>query len=69
VKTDKAVAFITSKLSQGYARQCELIDEWLKGGESKSPIFQAFKIMEGDGRLVIDDSRKSKICHLVSNSS
>jgi hypothetical protein len=68
VKTVKAVEFITSKLSQGDARQCDLIDEWLKAGESKAPIFQAFRLMEGDGRLVIDDSRKPKVCHLVSNS-
>lgn len=68
VKTDKAIAFVTSKLSIGDARQRDLVDEWMASGESKDPIFRAFKIMEEDGRLVIDTSAKPKVCHLVSKS-
>jgi hypothetical protein len=69
VKTDKAIEFVVGKLSQGDERQCDLINEWQKNGGSKDPIFRAFKLMEADGRMVIDTSRKPKVCHLVSNSA
>jgi hypothetical protein len=65
VKIDKAVEFLTSKLSQGDAKQCDLINEWLGLGESKDPFFRAVEAMEADERLVVDDSKKPKICHLI----
>jgi len=63
-KTDKAIAFLTEKLSERDRKGCELIDEWIAFGESKGTIFGAKSRMESDGRLVVDDSAKPQIWHL-----
>ncbi|MFI5454203.1 MAG: AAA family ATPase [Isosphaerales bacterium] len=68
-KTDKAIAFLIEKLSGGDQKGCELIGEWLARGESKSPIFEARRVMQADGRLVIDDSKKPQIWHMVKSES
>ena len=68
-KTEKAIAFLIEKLSQGDRKWCELVDDWIALGESKSPIFSAKRAMQADGRLVVDDSKKPQICHLVKPTS
>jgi AAA domain len=70
VKLDKAIAFLEEKLTVDDRKGCELIDEWLALGEpSKNPIFDAKKRMEVDGRLVVDDSKRPQIWHLVKTQS
>ncbi len=64
-KTEKAIAFLTEKLSQSDRKANELINEWVALGQSKSPIFGAKRAMEKDGLLVVDDSKKPQIWHLV----
>ena len=68
-KTDKAIGFLMEKLAAGDQKGCELIDEWMASGESKTPIFDARRAMQADGRLVVDDSRKPQIWHLVRSGS
>jgi hypothetical protein len=68
-KCDKAIAFLTGKLTQSDCRACDLVSEWLALGESKSPFFAAKKLMEEDGRLVVDDSKKPQIWHLIKPKS
>src|SRR5262249_37852045 len=68
-KLDKAVAFLTEKLADEDRKGCELIDEWEALGENKTTLFNARKSMVGDGRLVVDDSRKPQIWHLVKAQS
>jgi hypothetical protein len=65
VKTDKAVAFIEAELANGDEKGCRLIEKWLALGESKDPIFRAKDSLVEKGRLVIDDSQKPQIWHLV----
>ena len=64
-KIGKAMAFLTEALSGGDRRLIDLINEWEKAGENKGTFFNASKAMEADGRLVIDDTVKPKVCHLV----
>lgn len=66
-KVNEAIDFLTKKLTEGIAKQVELIGEWEALGEAKGTLFNAFKAMQKDGRLVIDDSAKPKVCHLVRN--
>jgi hypothetical protein len=68
-KLDKAIAFLTEKLSEGDRKQCELVSEWEALGESKGTVFNAMRAMQADGRLIIDDAVKPKVCHLVKNPS
>jgi|SRR5271166_1072054 len=68
-KCDKAIAFLTEKLTGGDRKACDLVNEWLALGESKSPFFGAKKAMEEDGRLVVDDSKKPQIWHLIKTES
>jgi hypothetical protein len=64
-KLDKAIAFLVERLSEQDQKQCELITQWEATSESKGTMFNAMRAMHADGRLVIDDSRKPKMCHLV----
>jgi hypothetical protein len=64
-KCDKAIEFLTEKLSQGDQRAKDLINEWVAKGESKGTVFNAKDVMVEDGRLVVDDSKKPQIWHLV----
>jgi hypothetical protein len=66
-KLDKAIAFLTAKLTEGDRKQCELVSEWEATGGAKGTVFNAFPVMLADGRLVIDDTVKPKVCHLVRN--
>ena len=66
-KVNEAIDFLTKKLTEGNAKQVELIGAWEALGEAKGTLFNAFKAMQKDGRLVIDDSAKPKVCHLVRN--
>jgi hypothetical protein len=68
-KTKKAISFLEEKLAQGDRKCCELVDEWLAMGESKSPFFSAKDRLIEAGRLVVDDSRKPQILHWVQASS
>src|SRR5262249_47432171 len=65
VKLTNAMAFFTDELTKGDRKQCELIGAWEAKGESAGTGFNAMKAMQAEGRLVIDDSRKPKMCHLV----
>jgi len=69
VKLDKAIAFLQGELANGDQKGCDLIEKWLTLGESKSPIFDAKKRMEAEGRLFVDDSKKPQIWHLVKQQS
>ena len=66
-KLEKAAAFMAGRLADGDRRWAELIEEWMRSGEAKGTIFNAAKAMQEDGRLVIDDTVKPKVCHLVKN--
>ena len=65
-KLDKAVAFLVEKLTESDRKQCDLVKEWEAVGESKGTLFNAFRAMQDDGRVVIDDC-KPKVCRLVKN--
>lgn len=62
---DEAIKFLTDKLSEKDRKQCELIKEWEDSGKQKGTLFNAIKDMQDDERLVIDDSTKPKVCHLI----
>jgi hypothetical protein len=64
-KIDKAIAFLVEKLTDGDEKACDLIREWESQGESKSTLFRAKDQMVDDGKLVVDDSKKPQIWHLV----
>lgn len=66
-KTDKAIAFLTEKLTERDRKQCDLVNEWEATGGAKGTVFNAFRTMEAGGRLVIDNTVKPKVCHLVNN--
>ena len=68
-KTDKAITFLTQKLSTGDEKGCDLINEWIAGGGAKGTIFNAKHAMEEDGLLVVDDSNKPQIWHLIKPGS
>jgi hypothetical protein len=68
-KLDKAIDFLTERLTQGDRKGCELIAEWESLDESKGTIFNAKRKLEADGLLVVDDSRKPQIWHLVKQGS
>jgi hypothetical protein len=63
----KAIAFLTERLTAGDRKQMDLIRDWENEKGSKGTIFDAFRDMQADGRLVIDNSVKPKVCHLVRN--
>ena len=42
-KLDKAIAFLTEKLTEGDRKQCELIDEWEATGGAKGTVFNAIQ--------------------------
>jgi hypothetical protein len=67
-KCDKAIEFLTEKLSQGDQRAKDLISEWVAKGESKGTIFNAKDAMVDDGRLVVDDSTRPQMWHLVKSA-
>jgi hypothetical protein len=58
--------FLTKELSKSDRRASELINEWVAQGGSKDPIFAAKKEMEAEGLLVVDDSGRFQIWHLVT---
>jgi hypothetical protein len=64
-KLDKAIAFLNKELEQGDRLTSELVSEWEAMGEAKATFFNARKKMVEDGLVVIDDSGKRQICHLV----
>ena len=68
-KCDKAIVFLTEKLTQSDCKACDLINEWVAKGEAKGTIFNAKRAMEEDGRLVVDDSKKPQIWHLIKPRS
>jgi hypothetical protein len=65
-KLDKAIAFLEAELSGGDQKGCELISRWEGLGENKGTLFNAKQKMADEGRLVVDDSRKPQIWHLVT---
>jgi hypothetical protein len=67
-KLEKAIGFLTEKLGAGDRRWCDLITEWEASREAKGTLFNAVRAMRDDGRLVIDETVKPKICRLVKNS-
>jgi hypothetical protein len=62
-----AVAFLTEKLSGGDRKGVDLVDEWVAKGGSKGTVFNARDAMAADGRLIVDDSVKPQVWHLVRN--
>jgi len=64
-KLDKAIAFLNKELGQGDRLTSELVSEWEALGEAKATFFNARKKMVEDGLVVVDDSGKRQICHLV----
>ncbi|MFO0957429.1 MAG: AAA family ATPase [Isosphaeraceae bacterium] len=68
-KLEKAIAFLVEKLSAGDRKGVELIDGWVAMNEAKGTLFNAKKVMEEDGRLVVDDLAKPKVWHLVKEAS
>ncbi len=68
-KLDKAIEFLIERLTQRDCKAIDLINEWVAKGESKGTIFNAKRAMEEDGRLVVDDSKKPQIWHLIKTGS
>ncbi len=64
-KLDKAIAFLNKELDQSDRLTSELVSEWEALGEAKATFFNARKKMVEDGLVVVDDSGKRQICHLV----
>ncbi len=64
-KLDKAIAFLNKELDQSDRLTSELVSEWEALGEAKATFFNARKKMVEDGLVVIDDSGKRQVCHLV----
>ena len=62
---NKAINFLTDKLTEGDRKQCDLVSEWEATKGAKGTIFDAIRAMQDDGRLVIDDTVKPKLCHLA----
>ncbi len=68
-KCDKAITFLLEKLAKGDCKAVDLINEWTASGESKGTLFNAQSVMETDGRLVVDDSKRPHIWHLINPKS
>jgi hypothetical protein len=66
---EKAIAFLSEKLADGDRKGCELISQWEADGGSKPAILAAKDAMQTDGRLVVDDTVKPQIWHLVQTAS
>jgi len=62
---DAAIAFINEKLSVSDMETRELVKEWKAKGEAEVTFFSARKKMIEDGLVVIDDSGKRQMCHLI----
>ena len=67
-KVDKAIEFLSRRLSEDNLTQVELIDEWEALGETKGTIFRGMQTMREEGSLVIDESVRPKVCHLVQGT-
>jgi hypothetical protein len=66
-KLDKAIAFLEQELGATDWKGCELISKWEAMKENKGTLFNAKRKMEDEGRIVVDDSKKPQIWHLVNN--
>jgi hypothetical protein len=66
-KLDKAITFLEAELSAGDRKAVEIITAWQAEGENKGTLFNARAAMVADGRLVVDDTAKPQIWHLVKN--
>ncbi|MDB5349204.1 MAG: putative ATPase [Planctomycetota bacterium] len=66
-KLDKAIAFLTEKLTGGDRKWCELVTEWEALNEAKGTLFNASRTMLIGGLMIEDTSRKPKVCQLVKN--
>jgi hypothetical protein len=67
-KRDKGIEFLTRKLTQADCRAIDLVSEWTAIPEAKGTLFNARDAMVADGRLVVDDSRKPQVWHLVNKA-
>ena len=66
-KIAEAIEFLQNKLAHEDRKGCELIDEWEGRGQAKGTIINAKKALLDQGRLVVDDSQKPQMWHLVAN--
>jgi len=64
-KLDVAIAFINEKLSVSDMATSELVKEWEAKGKAKGTFFNARKRTIDDGLVVLDDSGKRQMCHLI----
>lgn len=64
VARDKAVAFMVDKLAGGDRKLVDLIADWESLGNNKTAAFDAKKLLEADGRITVDTSRKPQVVHL-----
>jgi len=65
-KLGMAIAFISKELANGDKATCDLVREWEARGGTHGTFFNARRKMVADGKLVVDDSKKPQMCHLVS---
>jgi hypothetical protein len=70
-KSLAAQQFLIDKLTQQNDRKgIDLINEWTNAlGKPKATIFDARKALVAAGRLVVDDSKKPQLWHLVEDGS
>jgi AAA domain len=64
-KLGMAIAFISKELIGGDRATADLVREWEAKGGTRGTFFNARRKMSADGLLVVDDSRKPQICHLI----
>ena len=64
-KIGKATEFLLLALAEGDRRACDLLADWQARGEGKSTLFRARDALAESGRLVVDQSSKFQIWHLV----
>lgn len=64
-KIGKATEFLREALADGDRRACDLLADWQARGEGKSTLFRAKDALADSGRLVVDQSSKFQIWHLV----
>ncbi len=68
-KLKQAKEFLIERLSSGDMKQVDLINEWIDRNESKGTIFNAMRDLHDEGTIIVDDTRKPRVCHLVRNDT
>lgn len=63
----RATSFLVRELSRGDRKAGDLVEKWEARGEEKRTLFNALGILKDTGELVVDDTSKPKLWHLVAD--